>query len=71
MFALLLSTNNDPYRVSAVCIQESRDIGSFMVRSATNSGSQDERKAVFSRLINAARLEVTQSIFVRSVTIYG
>jgi len=64
VFALLLSTNNDPYRVGAVCIQETREIGSFIVRSATNSGSQDERRTIFSRLINAARLEVTLSIFV-------
>lgn len=64
VFALLLSTNDDPNRIGAVCIQETHETGSFIVRTATNSGSQDQRKATFSRLINAARLEASLSITV-------
>jgi hypothetical protein len=62
VFALFLSTNDDPYRVGAVCVQETHENGCLIVRTATNSGSQNERKMTFSRLINAAKLEITLSV---------
>jgi hypothetical protein len=56
-FALLLATTNDPSRVGAVCIEEKPDGSGFVVRTATNTGSQEGRKSTFYRLINAAKLE--------------
>ncbi|QDS68007.1 hypothetical protein FKW77_009383 [Venturia effusa] len=55
-FALLLATSDDRNAIGAVCIEEQPDGSSFIVRTAVNSGSQDERLDTFRRLVNAARL---------------
>lgn len=57
-FALLLATTDDRNAIGAVCVEEQLDGSGFIVRTAVNSGSQDERLDTFRRLVNAARLSL-------------
>jgi hypothetical protein len=57
-FALLLATTDDRNAIGAVCVEEKLDGSGFIVRTAVNSGSQDERLDTFRRLVNAARLSL-------------
>jgi hypothetical protein len=57
-FALLLATTDNRNTIGAVCIEEQPDGGGFIVRTAVNSGPQDERLDTFRRLIDAAKLSL-------------
>jgi hypothetical protein len=57
-FALLLATTDNRNAIGAVCVEEQPDGSSFIVLTAVNSGSQDERLDTFHRLVNAARLSL-------------
>jgi hypothetical protein len=57
-FALLLATTDDRNAIGAVCVEEQPDGSGFIVRTAVNSGSQNERLDTFRRLVNAARLSL-------------
>ena len=49
-FAVLLVNTDDTTKVGAVCIEEHRDGKGLVVRTAVNSGAQDERKSAFERI---------------------
>lgn len=45
-FAVLLATTDDPSRVGAICVEERPNKDGLVIRSAVNSGSQEERLQV-------------------------
>lgn len=55
-FALLLATSDNKNAIGAVCIEQQSVGSGFILRTAVNSGTQDERLNTFRRLVNAARL---------------
>lgn len=46
-FAVLLATTDDPSKVGAICVEEKPDKTGLVIRTAVNSGSQEERMRVF------------------------
>lgn len=52
-FAILLAHTDDPSAVGAICVEEQHSPAGLLVRTAVNSGSQEERIANFKRIARA------------------
>lgn len=54
-FAVLLSNTDDPRTVGAVCVEEQPNGTGLLLRTAVNSGLQEERTANFRKIAGALR----------------
>lgn len=52
-FAILLANTDNLSKVGAVCVEERRSPTGLLIRTAVNSGSQEERMSNFVKIVRA------------------